>query len=768
MLAIDTETTGLDLHHGARPYFVTTCDHEGVQRWWEWSVDPLTRKPSIPSSDVQEIQEFFEKELDRPDGHFVFQNGKFDVLALRTIELPMAESWPWDRTSDTLLSGHLLASNQPHNLTDMVLQYLGEDIQPIDDELEKVVKECRRLVQRARLKIKGRKKKAAATKSEIPLLVVAEEDPYNLDRQLVLADYLEESGQIQAAKDLRNPGPLEEQIAYWRIAEDGLSEMPSVKSSGGGKEKERFWKADAWLPRAIADHFKYAKDHPYRKAVVDYANADSSTTLLLWRAMEKIIKSRKFDKIFRERMKVLAVCVDVEWRGVTLNRNRLEELVSDYQAESEKLGAEMKEIAKRKGFDLELPKNGINKSLRTCCFDVLKLPPVHNPKAKTDAPAIDSKNAIPYWIATLPDGDEKRFVECLEAKRDRDTSLSYLASYTRLWSPLHYSRLGNGEAGIWFVLHPNLNPCGTDTLRCSSNNPNGQNIKKEKDAKGRTLRDCFCPGPGRELWSLDAKNIERRIPAYHVNEEAIVNLFEKPDEPPYYGSEHLLVAHVLFPKEFEECRGKDGQLDGRIFKDRYNATLYKRVKCGNFAVQYGAMNRPDGWGTADRTYGIRFAHSKIEKRFSKQDELNKRLIRQAERLGYIETIPDKSVDPERGYPLLCARTAFGGVLPTTPFNYWGQGTAGWWMMKAMIRCHGQLVEWTADDPRGYYIALQVHDELVFDFPAGRGKEPWKTNLPKIRRIKQLMEQGGEDLGIPTPVSVEYNQVSWGHGITIAV
>jgi len=29
-----------------------------------------------------------------------------------------------------------------------------------------------------------------------------------------------------------------------------------------------------------------------------------------------------------------------------------------------------------------------------------------------------------------------------------------------------------------------------------------------------------------------------------------------------------------------------------------------------------------------------------------------------------------------------------------------------------------------------------------------------------------MEQGGEDLGVPTPVDVEYHAVSWGEGVRV--
>jgi hypothetical protein len=42
-LSLDTETTGLDVYHGARPFFITTCNEQGEQQYWEWDVDPETQ-----------------------------------------------------------------------------------------------------------------------------------------------------------------------------------------------------------------------------------------------------------------------------------------------------------------------------------------------------------------------------------------------------------------------------------------------------------------------------------------------------------------------------------------------------------------------------------------------------------------------------------------------------------------------------------------------------------------------------------------------------
>lgn len=464
-------------------------------------------------------------------------------------------------------------------------------------------------------------------------------------------------------------------------------------------------------------------------------------------------------------MKVLPVAHRMEHDGVTLSAGRLHEIATKYALRSEELGTELVRIASGEGYKLDLPKGAINNSLRDFCFDVLRLEHVRNPKAKTDAPSLDAKNAIPYYLATLPlDSVQRRFIETLVEKRGLDTALAYTESYQRFWQP---SGNGNPLSGKKMdrdtrVLHPNLNPTGTDTLRWSCNNPNVQQISKQDKAN---LRYAFGPAPGREWWSLDAKNVELRIPAYESGQEELIALFERPTEPPYFGSNHLLIAHILFPREFEGCLK-----DGVSFKDRYKSTLYQRIKNGNFAVQYGAIDRADGKGTADRTYGLAGAQALIASRFHKQDALNQKWIRYAERNGFVETLPDRSVDETRGYPILCTRTDYGRILPTVPLNYHVQSTAMWWTMQAMIRIQELLDEWRSHDGFTGFLTMQVHDECVLDFPRGEDPvtNPKRSNLWRIRKIQKAMERCGDDLipRVPTPVGIEFHSSNWGTGVTL--
>lgn len=1228
MISLDTETTGVDFWHGARPYFVTSCDEDGNVTSWEWEVDPRTREPIIPDGDKSAIGDLIFGADGYGEHELILQNAKFDVHALQTILSPF--EWPWHRTHDTLFAGHVLASNRPHNLTDMILEYvsprLAKHMEELEEATHKVTEECRRYC-RSHLK-------------------------------------------------------------DWRIAKKDDPSMPSAK--------EKTWKYDMWLPRALAKELAEPQDHIWQTVLRSYAEADSQSTIMLWKVMREELQKRDLWDIYLMRKSVAPIAYDMERRGITVSARKLDELTQSYSQESKKLGDRCVGIAASLGCSLELPKAGNNQSLSRfafgderwqcircnhiqeangycekcgdgeCCRAVrvggLGLPPLKT-SDKTGVPSLDKNVLEEYEIhyeSLLPVGNGKirptskqlSFVKALKNKRKRDTALQYLEGYTRFWLPwssqdgtnregpsplpqqVHKGEAGrvlamdsgqaadgvrlllaerqdgsspqdllchpqgsnskgtphspqlrqsalrkskppvprnparqyaryvakgtsllhnetgadserrsergtnlpgvaqerggerefqtsagdrpsdssgiqsSQEQGVssedvqrrssngsndhggenleasnrnWYVLHPNLNPTGTDTLRWSSNNPNEQNISKQE---GFNLRYCFGPAPGREWWSMDAKNIELRIPAYEANESDVVYIFEHPKDPPYYGSYHLFVFDLLHPELFKK--------HGAACKELFESTWYQWVKNGNFCVPmdtqaltsvgwktydqlevgdlvlgydngklrwtpvlekyqyesaplvrmenehfssvstpnhrwlasrrtgslrtrrqvqefvttervntehslilsaptedncvleitpteaaiigfvYGdggieyseyvgassqsggrkvkfrvkifqskpkgveyidtllqkwgkpfkrrvrssgivewdlnptatrdlweraqlpvqgktgdmeefvirlgnehreayleAVHQAEGWtdrqGTklyaqncgsfansirlavflsgkfpttiypktsyptnkqmsaireskpsvtgqklvktriadapvwciktelstwvmrqgdqimltgnsviygaqeekADATYKVPGAFRKIRHRLPRIAALSDKWKTYADKHGYVETIPDKSVNPRRGYPLLCTRTEYGRVMPTIPLNYHVSGTAMQWMHKAMIRCHAQLQEWNRRDP-DYHLIMQVHDELVFDFPkeAHPKEDPKNSNLWRARKLQQLMEAGGVDINVPTPTSCEYHEHDWSTGTAL--
>ena len=139
--SLDTEATGLDIRHGAKPYLVTMCEPSGANIYWEADVDPLTRQPLWEQEDLEEIQQH----IDEAD-ELVLQNTKFDFHALESIGIKPP---PFSKVKDTLISGHLLCSNQPHDLTTMVMLYLRLNVQPLEDAMEVAVKEAAKIAKRS-------------------------------------------------------------------------------------------------------------------------------------------------------------------------------------------------------------------------------------------------------------------------------------------------------------------------------------------------------------------------------------------------------------------------------------------------------------------------------------------------------------------------------------------------------------------------------------------------------------------------------------------
>ncbi len=749
LIAVDTETTGLDLYFAARPYLITATVDDGRSvrtLQWEWPVDPLTRMPGVDQDDVKGFLD-----LIRPDARngpiLVLHNSKFDVTALSTVIPSLV--WPWGRTHDTLIASHLLASNQPHDLTSLSYHYLGRHIKGYEDELHKASEECRRLC-RSHLK-------------------------------------------------------------DWQIAHTHMPGHPSMEKG--------LWKADGWLPRAVCAYARkqfdikpnpdvkrrkdgtlavcqpkpewwrgkrlHEEEHPWNQVLASYANADSTATLHLWPRMERRLRQRGLWAIYQERMKLVPIALDMESRGVTMLGGSLSELEQDWSSDVTKAEAVCKNVAGRYGHDLVIPKTGANDSLRELMFGRMKLPAVSSSK-KTGAPSLD-KGALEEYERILREGSwEHLFVKTLRAKRKRDTALTYLKSYRRFWRRVE---------GDVYRLHPNLNITGTDTLRWSCQNPNEQNISKtgmpcpECGGAGceycddlgmdpRNLRYALGPAPGREWWSLDAKNLELRIPAYKSGEREMIALFERPDEPPFFGSNHLLNFSAVYPEIWaRELPAQESNKDH--IKKKYGQTNYQWCKNGGFAKQYGGQKKK-----VDSTFRVAGAYELMAVRFSRLERLNQDAIAEAQRMGYVETWPDSSVDPDHGYPVMVARSEWGGIIPTKPLNYKVQSTAMWWTARAMVRVDEKLREWRRTDPTfDGFLTMQVHDEIVLDFPRRgdpradleyekeHGKLPLvrtagSSNLWRIRVIQKLMEQGGSDIGVPTPCGAEWHPEHWGEGVSM--
>lgn len=749
IISLDTEATGIDWKRGAMPFMVQSCanyDREvGGSKcpawksiYWQWDVCPLTRVVDVQSSDLDDIVQV----IDKADVIWI-HNAKFDSHALAAIGIKL----PWHKVMCSLMGSHLLASNHKHNLTDTTIEHLGHDI----EQYEKNVK--------------------AATQ--------------------------------------RAMGIVKRDFPDWKIAKEDDPDAPSINNSSK-RDEDKAWKSNMWLPIALLlawDEIGVRWDEDNELAswptvTSDYGCADTDVTLPLGIFMEKRIKEMGCWEIFLERMNLPRIAFDMERRGVTASADNTDAIINEYGLGVAEAQDVCLSIAAEYGHDLQLPAGAApNDSIRefffgscvlTCplcgketrvkewngdgrvkddeawCPKCLKkkksvkqlchvqrnpclnLPKIYKVGAKSDAPTLNA-DAMEQYRTTLGDGRPLDFIESLTGMRSRQTAISYAESYKRFWiddDPRYpnYKRL-----------FPSFNPVGTDHLRWSSYNPNGTNISAKEDFN---LRVCFAPRPDREGWAFDYRSIERRLPVYECKEPKMLEVFENPDEAPYWGSLYYLTASVLYPDDFWPlCKVHPDHPDS--FKKK-RPRLYKQAKFFDLAKQYGCGSRK-----GDALSKVKGSFAMMDGEFPLFAALQRHYLDFANRYGYVETIPDRSVCAERGYPILASRTEDGRISPTTPFNYHISGTAMQCTNKGMRRSTDRIDEWR-DDGSGWdgYLTLQIHDEIWVDMPRGSGPEPWLTNLEKAMTIKALLEMSGDDIGIPTPVSVTYHNETWASGIAM--
>jgi len=256
----------------------------------------------------------------------------------------------------------------------------------------------------------------------------------------------------------------------------------------------------------------------------------------------------------------------------------------------------------------------------------------------------------------------------------------------------------------------------------STANPSQQNVSKQENYN---LRYLFGPAPGREWYSIDQSNVEMRLFAYCSGDKKLIQAFEDGF------SVHMIFAEILYPEECACCIR-----DGVKFKDRYETTLYQWIKNGNFALIYGAAEKK-----ANETYRLPNAYNLIRQHLPLVDAFIREKYDEGLAEGYVTLLG--------GYQLQVPRSD-----PHKAANYFIQGTAQWALQVAMNRVYAYLKTLP-----GYYMILQIHDELLFDFPiAAPG-----VNEKIIRNIARIMMLSGDDIGINLPVEIKRCSETWAKG-----
>lgn len=140
-LALDTETTGLFLLHGCKPFMVTACDNDWNTWMFEWEVNPINREPIYTPKTVKQLITLIEQY-----DELVFHNYSFDIKALWLIDDGLKKLVTPDnfKIHDTKVQSHIRNSNEPHGLKLQAVKYLRKGMKD-EEHLHKIVVAARRV-----------------------------------------------------------------------------------------------------------------------------------------------------------------------------------------------------------------------------------------------------------------------------------------------------------------------------------------------------------------------------------------------------------------------------------------------------------------------------------------------------------------------------------------------------------------------------------------------------------------------------------------------
>lgn len=473
------------------------------------------------------------------------------------------------------------------------------------------------------------------------------------------------------ASFLLNPGKRSHELADLMLEHLGAHHPRYAEVVGTGRTRRPF--AEVALP-----------------AAGEYCCAEADAVLRLRTHFAPLLAQSGLEHLLCEvEIPLVRVLVDMEWRGIKLDRDRLAELSRELL---ENLGQLERSIYAEAGTDFNI---NSTRQLRHVLFEKLQLPVVKRTKTgpSTDAAVLAELALVGFAVPQL-------LMEYRELEKLRST---YLEALPRSVDP---------ETGR---VHTSFHQTGAATGRLSSSDPNLQNIPVRTERGGR-IRTCFVPESGERFVVADYSQVELRVLAHLSGDEAFVGAFRRD------GDIHRETAALVFEVAPEEVTPE----------------MRARAKTINFATIYG-----QGAFSLARQLRITQEEAKafIERYFARLAGVRAfldRTIEEAKTRGYVETLFGR----RRYIPELHDKNynirAFG---ERTAMNSPIQGSAADIIKIAMIRLDHAMRAAGVEQA----ILLQVHDELLLEVP-----EPEVDRVVPI--VREAME-GAAELDVPLVVDI---------------
>lgn len=389
--------------------------------------------------------------------------------------------------------------------------------------------------------------------------------------------------------------------------------------------------------------------------------------------------------LFDIELPLVPILAEMEQAGIALNGDYLREYSKTLQVTIDQIQTKIYELAGEE-FNIGSPKQ-----IGEILFEKMGIPGQKKTKTGYATGAeILSELAAEYPIAQ----------EILSYRELTKLKSTYADSLPRMTGP-------DGR------IHTTFNQSVAATGRLSSIDPNLQNIPIRTEL-GRQIRKAFVASEGTELASYDYSQIELRILAHMCHDDALVRAFNERIDV------HTVTAALMFNEPQESVTKEQRRL----------------AKMLNYAVLYGVTD----FGLANQLgagFGVSEAHDLIvqyNERFPKVKAFTESVVEEARSKGFTATMRGRRryfADihaGNRAARLYAERQAINAPI---------QGTAADMIKIAMIDIDRKL------GGQAGRMLLQVHDELVFEIPAG-------DRMP-VEPVRTAMESA---LPLDVPVEVD--------------
>ena len=374
--------------------------------------------------------------------------------------------------------------------------------------------------------------------------------------------------------------------------------------------------------------------------------------------MEKTVKEMDMEYLFYDvEMPLVEVLGSMEYEGMKVDRNQLNELGEKFKGIITKLEEEIFELAGEK-FNINSPKQ-----LGVILFEKLELPVVK--KTKTGY----STNA-----------------DVLEKLRDKHEIIDKITEYRQIVKL--NSTYVEGLVGIINPIsgriHSSFNQTITTTGRISSTEPNLQNIPV-KTEMGREIRKVFIADDNCKLVDADYSQVELRVLAHMSEDEHMIEAFQNDEDI------HAKTASQIFGVDVNEV----------------TSLQRSEAKAINFGIVYG---KTDFGLSQDLNIPVAKAKAYIDSYFenySKIKDVMDSAISEGKEKGYVLTIFNRRrYIPEINSSNFMVRKQGERFAMNAPI----QGSAADIIKIAMVNVYTRL----KDENLKSKLILQVHDELIVE------------------------------------------------------